>query len=278
MTEMEREVLVVGATGKCGRRITERLRAAGIPVRSGSRKADPPFDWDERGTWERALHGVGAAFLSYYPDLATPGAAENVGALAELAVGLGVRRLVLLSGRGEVGAQHGEQLLQASGADWTVVRAAWFMQNFSEGHLFEPVLSGAIALPAGSIAEPFVDVDDIADVATAALTDDRHIGEVYEVTGPRLITFAEAAAEISAASGRAVEYHDVPAEECRKQLLAAGYPADIVEDLIVLFTEILDGHNAYLTDGVRKALDREPRDFVDYVRDAAATGVWRVEG
>jgi uncharacterized protein YbjT (DUF2867 family) len=274
MTDMDAGVLVTGATGKTGRRIAARLRASGVPVRDGSRRAAPPFDWADRGTWEDALRGVGAAYLTYFPDLAVPGAAETVGELAEHAVRLGVRRLVLLSGRGEVGAQYGEQLVQASGADWTVIRSAWFMQNFSEGHLLDPVLSGVIALPAGDIAEPFVDVDDITDIAIAAFSDDRHIGRLYEVTGPRLLTFAEAAAEIGAAIGRDVEYRDVAGPEARDELIRIGLPAEMADDLTALFAEVLDGHNGYLTDGVQKALDREPRDFADYVRAAAASGVW----
>jgi uncharacterized protein YbjT (DUF2867 family) len=276
MTDTDAGVLVTGATGKTGRRIAARLRASGVPVRDGSRRADPPFDWADRGTWEDALRGVGAAYLTYFPDLAVPGAAETVGELAEHAVGLGVQRLVLLSGRGEVGAQYSEQLVQASGPDWTVIRSAWFMQNFSEGHLLDPVLSGVIALPAGDIAEPFVDVDDITDIAIAAFSDDRHIGQVYEVTGPCLLTFAEAAAEIGDAIGRDVEYRDVSVPEAREQLIRGGLPAEMADDLVALFAEVLDGHNGYLSDGVRKALDREPRDFADFVRAAAATGVWSV--
>lgn len=267
-------VLVTGATGKTGRRIAKRLQAAGVPVRAGSRGARPLFDWHDRSTWDGALHGVDAAYLTYFPDLAVPGAAETVGEFAERAVGLGVRRLVLLSGRGEVGAQYAEQLVQASGADCTVIRSAWFMQNFSEGHLLDPVVSGVIALPAGVVAEPFVDVDDITDIAIAAFSDDRHIGQVYEVTGPRLLTFAEAAAEIGAAIGRDVEYRDVSGPEGRDELIRLELPPEMADDLITLFAEVLDGHNAYLTDGVRKALDREPRDFADYVRAAAASGVW----
>jgi uncharacterized protein YbjT (DUF2867 family) len=274
MTDMHSGVLVTSATGKTGRRVAARLRTAGVPVREGSRRADPPFDWDDRGTWDAALHGVGAAYLTYYPDLTVPGAAQTVAEFAERAVGLGVRRLVLLSGRGEAAAQYAEQLVLATGADLTVIRSAWFMQNFSEGHLLDPVLSGVIAIPAGPVGEPFIDVDDVADVAFAAFSDDRHIGQVYEVTGPRLITFAEAAAEIAAASGRAVEYRHVSGEECRDELIRAGFPAETADDLVALFTESLDGHNAYLTDGVQKALDREPSGFTDYVRAAAATGVW----
>jgi uncharacterized protein YbjT (DUF2867 family) len=181
---MQDLTLVVGGTGKTGRRVAERLEVQGRAVRVGSRSGQPPFDWENRGTWEPALRGTAAAYLSYFPDLAAPGAREAVGALAELAVASGTRRLVLLSGRGEEEAQLAEEALRASGADWTIVRCSWFMQNFSEGYLLEPVLSGEVALPVGDVPEPFVDADDIADVAVAALTEDRHVGQLYELTRP----------------------------------------------------------------------------------------------
>jgi uncharacterized protein YbjT (DUF2867 family) len=267
--------LVIGSTGKTGRRVADRLRARGVAVRAGSRRSTPSFDWDDRGTWGPALAGVRAAYITYHPDLAVPGAAEAIAELCALAVGSGVDRLVLLSGRGEREAQRCERIVAASGAEWTVVRAAWFNQSFDEGHMLESVLSGVIALPAGDVAEPFVDVDDIADVAVAALTEDGHAGEIYEVTGPRLLTFAEVAAEISAASGRRVDYLPVSTDQWRKLMTVAGMPRDTIDMLAGLFTEILDGHNAYLTDGVQRALGRAPRDFSDYVRTAAATGAWR---
>ena len=160
-----RATLIVGGTGKTGRRVAERLKGRGAAVRIGSRSADPPFDWEDPKTWEPALRGASAAYITYYPDLAVPGAAEKVGALAELAVKIGVRRQVLLSGRGEEGAVLGEQAVKSSGADWTILRCGWFNQNFSEGAFLEQVLSGEVALPAGSVKEPFVDADDIADAA-----------------------------------------------------------------------------------------------------------------
>jgi uncharacterized protein YbjT (DUF2867 family) len=266
--------LVLGGTGKTGRRVAERLAARGLPVRIGSRAGTPPFDWDDDATWDAALAGVGRVYITYQPDLAIPGAAATVGAFARRAVAHGAERLVLLSGRGEEGARRGEEAVRAAGAETTVVRASWFAQNFSEDYLADAVRDGVIALPAGDVPEPFVDADDIADVAVAALTEDGHDGEVYEVTGPRLLSFADVAAELSAATGRTIRYVPVSAEEFRAGAAEQGVPGEVVELLTFLFGEVLDGRNASLTDGVRRALGRPPRDFRDYARAAAATGVW----
>jgi uncharacterized protein YbjT (DUF2867 family) len=203
---------------------------------------------------------------------------EAVGAFADLAVAHGVRRLVLLSGRGEEGARRGEQALQQSGADWTIVRSAFMAQNFNESFFLEPVRAGEVAFPAGEdLAEPFIDADDIADVAVAALTGDGHVGQLYEVTGPRLLGWAQAVAEIAAAAGRPIRYVPVSLEEYAALLLENQVPAEVVKMLTGVFSQIagvLDGRNAYLSDGVQRALGRPPRDFADFVRDAAATGVW----
>jgi uncharacterized protein YbjT (DUF2867 family) len=267
--------LVIGGTGKTGRRVAERLRARGLPVRIGTPSSKPPFDWDDQATWAPALQNIEAVYLTYYPDLASPGAAAAVGAFAELAVAIGARRLVLLSGRGEDGALRGEQAVRDSGADWTIVRSAFMAQNFNESYFLEPVRAGEVAFPAGDdLAEPFIDAADIADVAVAALTEDRHIGQVYEVTGPRLVTWAEAVAEIARATGRPIRYQAVSLEEYATLLLDSRVPADFVKLLTDVFTEVLDGHNAWLGDGVQRALGRPPRDFSDYARATAATGVW----
>jgi uncharacterized protein YbjT (DUF2867 family) len=271
-------ILVLGGTGKTGRRVVQRLQAAGRPVRVGTPSATPPFDWDDQSTWAPALEGVGSVYVTYYPDVAIPGAAAAVGAFAELAVATGVRRLVLLSGRGEEGALRSEQALQQSGADWTIVRSAFMAQNFNESFFLEPVRTGEVAFLADpGLAEPFIDADDIADVAVAALTGDGHVGQLYEVTGPRLLGWAQAVAEIAAAAGRPIRYVPVSLEEYAALLTENQVPADDVKMLTGVFSEIagvLDGRNAYLSDGVQRALGRPPRDFADFVRDAAATGVW----
>ncbi|MFF5331912.1 NmrA family NAD(P)-binding protein [Streptomyces rubradiris] len=265
-------ILVIGGTGKTGRRVVERLQGLGRPARSGSRSSETPFVWEDESTWEAALDGVSAAYVTYYPDLAFPGAKEAVERFAAFAVERGVRRLVLLSGRGEEGAVAGEDGLKASGCDWTVVRANWFHQNFSESFFLDPVRSGELALPTGDAVEPFVDTDDIADVVVAALTDDRHIGKTYELSGPRLLSFHDVARELSAATGRTITYTPVSADDYRAALRELGEPEEFAD----LFTLIVDGRNANLVHGVREALGREPKDFADYAKEAAATGVWDV--
>ena len=184
--------------------------------------------------------------------------------------------MVLLSGRGEEEAQDCELIIQRPDIEWTVVRCSWFSQNFSEGEFLSMVLAGEVALPAGDVREPFVDVDDIADFAVAALTEDGHAGQVYELTGPRLLTFAEAVEEISRAAGRAIQFTQIPREAFAAGIAEAGLPEDIAWLLDYLFATVLDGRNASLGDGLQKALGREPRDFADYCRVTAASGVWNV--
>ena len=266
--------LVLGGTGKTGRRVVSRLEERGLPVRIGSRTGAAPFDWEAPGSWAPALDGVGAVYITYYPDLAAPGATEAIQAFCAEAMKTSVRRLVLLSGRGEEEAQRAEQALIASGADWTIVRASWFAQNFSESFFLEPLLAGELALPAGAIGEPFIDAEDIADVVTAALMDDRHIGQLYEVTGPRLLTFAEAVQEIAKASSRTIRYRQISAKDYAAMMEQQGIPPDVAPFLLYLFTTVLDGRNAYVTDGVERALGRKPRDFETYARETAATGIW----
>jgi uncharacterized protein YbjT (DUF2867 family) len=276
MTEIsrdERPTLVLGGRGKTGRRVVQRLTARSLPVRVGSRSGQPPFDWEEPSTWAPVLQHVGAAYISYYPDLAIPGATEAVRAFADLALEQGVERLVLLSGRGEEVAQQAEREVQETGAEVTIVRCAWFMQNFSEDYLLESILGGEVVLPADAQLDPFVDADDIADVAVAALTEPGHAGQVYELTSPRLLTFADAVAEIAKAADREIRYIPVSLEDYAAGAADHGIPAEFVGFLTYLFSEVL-GNNPYVTDGVQRALGRPPRDFADYAAHTAATGVW----
>jgi uncharacterized protein YbjT (DUF2867 family) len=267
--------LVIGATGKTGRRVAERLKALDVPVRLVARSTEPRFDWSDPQTWPAVLDGVDSCFITFYPDLAFPGAVETVEAFATQAANAGVRRLVLLSGRGEPEAQRAELAVASVGCEWTVVRASWFDQNFSEHFLLPSVLDGTITLPAaGDIGEPFVDLDDVADVVVAALTQASHDGQVYEVTGPRLLTFGDVADELTRATGRTITFESVSPEAFNEAALRNGVPAEEIDELVHLFVEILDGHNAYLADGIQRALGRRPRDFADYARDAAATGIW----
>ena len=269
----QQPILVLGATGKTGRRIVERLSAKGHAVRKGSRQSEPPFDWDDNETWSAALHGVEAVYISFYPALAVPGAAAAIQELTSRAIDAGVKRLVLLSGRGEEEAQRCENIVRESGATFTLIRASWFSQNFSESFLLDAVQSGTVALPVLEVGEPFVDVDDIADVAVAALTEQGHEGRLYEVTGPRLLTFADAVEAVAEAANRPVEFVSITPEQYEEGLAEAGLPKEFASLVMYLFTTVLDGRNAYLADGVQQALGRAPRDFADYARVTAATGV-----
>ncbi|MEW2166237.1 NAD(P)H-binding protein [Streptomyces sp. NPDC007084] len=276
MTKNTRDmtVLVTGATGRTGSRVAQAARAAGLTVRPGSRATG--FDWHEPSTWARALAGADAAYLAHPTDVGAPGTAEAVGALAGEAVRVGVRHLVLLSSRGEEQAGPAEEALRASGARWTIVRAAWFSQNFSEGPLVEGLRHGELVFPAGEVREPFVDVRDIADVVVAVLTGgERFAGREVAVSGPRLLSFREAVAEIAAATGETLTYTPVSAREYGEVLAGSGVPAGEVAFLVGLFESLLDGRNAHLSDGVREILGRPPRDFTDFAREAAARGTWK---
>ena len=266
--------LVLGGTGKSGHRIVERLASRGVPTRVASRAAAPSFDWGQPNTWDAVLGGVTAAYISYAPDLAIPGATDAIRELVERAVACGVKRLVLLSGRGEQEAQLCERIVQDAGIEWTIVRASWFNQNFSEGEFLGMVVDGAITLPAGDVPEPFIDVNDIADVAVAALTENGHAGQIYEVTGPRMLTFAQAAEEIARASGREIQYMQIPKEAFAAGMAESGAPDDMVWLVDYLFSTVLDGRNAYVCDGVQRALGREPTDFAEFARRIADSGVW----
>jgi uncharacterized protein YbjT (DUF2867 family) len=266
-------ILVIGATGKTGSRVADRLDQLGHDVRRGSRGAAIPFDWDKPETWGPALDGISRAYVTYFPDIAMPGALEKVEGLCAAAKSAGVERLVMLSGRGEHHARLGENVVRKSGVDFTLIRAAWFAQNFSEGYLRDPILEGVLPMPGGDVREPIIDVEDIADVAVAALTEDGHSGELYEVTGPRLMTFTEMADVLSNAIGRQIRHLPITFEDFHASVAGAA-DAFIADIFTAIARETLDGRNAVLTDGVEHAIGRKPRDFADFALAAAKAGAW----
>jgi uncharacterized protein YbjT (DUF2867 family) len=268
-------ILVIGATGKTGARVAAKLEARGLPVRRGSRSSATPFDWEAPETWAPALKGARAAYVTYFPDLAFPGAVGKLESLVETARDVGVEHLVLLSGRGEHHARLGEEIVRNSGVDFTIVRAAWFAQNFSEGYLRDPILAGVLPMPGGDMPEPIIDIDDIADVVVAALTEDGHRGELYELTGPRLMTFADMAEVLGHVIGIPIRHIPISFEEFRANVAQAG--GDFVADVFTAIArETLDGRNAHVADGVMRALGRQPRDFSEFARTAAQNGTWPI--
>jgi uncharacterized protein YbjT (DUF2867 family) len=269
-------ILVTAGTGKTGRRVVQLLNDAGHSVRVGSRSSHPVFDWTDQNSWPSALVGVSGAYIAFTPDLAFPGAVATVQAFCSKAVSFGVKRLVLLSGRGEEEAVAAENVVKAAGVAWTIVRASWFSQNFSEDYLLGPVLSGIIELPARDVTEPFVDADDIADVAVSALTDARHDGQTYDVTGPHLLSFDDVARLLTEATNRHISYVPVTTAQYVERAISNRVPHELAQQLGDLFSKLLDGRNAFIGHGVQQALGREPRQFADYARTAAATGIWHV--
>lgn len=266
--------LIIGSSGKTGKRVVELFRSSDLSFREGSRKSEIPFDWNDSTTWEKAFQGIGSVYVVFYPDLAVPGVPEIITNLTQVAKSCGVEHIVLLSGRGEEGAQTCEKIVMNSTLGWTIVRCSWFAQNFSESFYLDDILRGQVVVPVGDIKEPFIDVDDIADVVFAALRDEKHKGQIYELTGPTLLTFREAILEIAQATNRKIDFQQVSMDDYVKLLTEAEVPQDFVWLIKFLFTEVLDGRNSHLNDGVKRALGREPRSFHSFAKATAATGIW----
>ena len=271
-------VFIVGKTAKTGLRVEQRLQALGYATRGVARSTSPAFDWEDRSTWRAAMEGTRAAYVTFYPDLAVPGAEQKISEFLDLAKQAGLEHVVLLSGRGEKGAERAEAVLANSGLDWNVVRASWFMQNFSEGFMIEGILNGELMLPAGDIVEPFIDIDDIADVAVAALTRPELKNRLFEVSGPRALTFAQCAEEISEAVGYPVKFTRISIDEFLQALREQGLSEEMLWLMNELFTVVFDGRNSTPASGVAEALGRPATDFSEYLRKVMATGAWERSG
>jgi len=262
--------LLLGGTGKTGRRVANRLGMRGLTCRIASRTGTPPFDWHRPETWtNELLRDVAAVYIAYAPDLAVPDAGEQIARFCEHAVARGVRRIVLLSGRGEPQVVPAEQAVARCGAEYTILRAAFMCQNFSEGFLADGVLAGEVQFPADQVAEPFVDADDVAEVAVAELVEDGHAGVTYDLTGPRLLTFAQATAELAVAAARPIAYRSV-SWTAYAEMLGAFLPADQVGFFVELFQHVLRGHNAHVSGDVERVLGRPARDFLAFACEAAS--------
>ncbi len=268
------KTLVIGGNGKTGRKVVERLTGLGRDVRVASRSAAPSFDWENPSNWTEVLAGVDSVYITFQPDLAVPGAFEKITQFTSEAVKSGVKKLVLLSGKGEKEAELCETAVMNSGADWTIVRASWFNQNFSEGAFLDSIMAGYAAMPKADAKIPFVDTDDIADVVVETLINDKHSKEVHELTGPRQLTFEQAVSEIANASGREIIFKAVTMEEYTAMLKEYNVPEDHIWLITYLFTEVLTPENSIVTNDVEKILGRRAKDFTEYARETALTGVW----
>ena len=270
----KQNILVLGGKGKTGRRVASRLVEKGQTVRIGSRSEDPSFDWEDPSTWEDALQGMESVYITFQPDLAVPGAKEAIKGFTNQAVKSGVRKVVLLSGKGEQEAEECERIVMNSGLDWTVVRASWFNQNFSESFFLDPILAGHVALPKNEALVPYVDANDIADVVVASLLDEKHNGEIYELTGPRTLTFSDVVREISVATGREIQFTPISMEEYNAMMKEFNLPDDYLWLINYLFEEVLVDSNSIVTNDIEKVLGRKPIDFTTYANEVAKSRVW----
>ena len=267
-------ILIIGNTGKTGSRVQSILDNHGYLTRGASRSSEHCFNWNDATTWPEVMQGVVTAYVTYQPDLAVPQAEETLRNFVAQAKMSGLEHIVLLSGRGEEGAERAERVLQESGLSWGIVRASWFAQNFSEGFMLDGILGGQMVLPYSHTQEPFIDVDDIAEVAVAALTQERFRNKLFEVTGPRSITFAECVQAISEATARTIEYVPIPVDDYIEALKQIGQPEDVQWLMRELFTVVFDGRNTQTKNGVQEVLGRPATDFNDYVKKTVQTGIW----
>ncbi|MEM7549546.1 MAG: NmrA family NAD(P)-binding protein [Bacteroidota bacterium] len=269
-------ILVTGGNGKTGRKVAAHLTERGYSVRIGSRNGSPAFDWNNPDTWPAALEGMDIVYISYQPDLAVPAALKTIKAFTALAVEKGVSHLVILSGRGEKEAQECEEVVMNSGVNWTVLRCDWFFQNFSESFFLDPILGGHVSLPQSDTKIPFIDTDDIAEVAVHSIVNKQY-GTIHELTGSELLTFEEVTSIVSEVTGRPITYQSISLEAYVAMLKEFQIPEDYIWLINYLFTNVLDGRNSSTTDGVEKALGRKPKTFREYAVETAKTGVWNAE-
>jgi len=268
------KILVIGAAGKTGRRVKERLENLNIEVRPGSRTAQIPFDWQKPETWAKALEGISKVYITFQPDLAVPTARATIEQFVAQAKKAGVNKLVLLSGRGEKEAELCEQEVIRSGIDFSIVRASWFMQNFSENFLAEGILQGELVVPEVKALEPFVDAEDIADVVVECLLNSSHSDKTYSLTGSELLSFRQCVALISGVTNQNIAYTEIPLSDYLNGMQQEGYPEDVIWLVGYLFTEVLDGRNEFLTSDIENVLGRKPRSFKEYAAATAASGAW----
>ncbi|TGK87717.1 NmrA family transcriptional regulator [Leptospira noumeaensis] len=273
---MKPKTLIIGSSGKTGSRILSRLENAGYPARLGSRKVTPAFDWEKPEEWESVVQGVDQVYISFQPDLAVPSSLKAIQTLVDVCKKNKVKRLVLLSGRGEPEARACEQVVQKSGLEWTILRASWFYQNFSEGMFQEQILGGTVLFPQITTKEPFVDLDDLADLALDSLITDKHRNKLYELTGPELWSFREAFAFIAEVTNQTIPFEEMPLDEYISTLKGFGVPENVTWLIDYLFRTVLDGRNESLVNDLELALGRKPKDFRTYVKETAKSGIWKI--
>jgi uncharacterized protein YbjT (DUF2867 family) len=269
-----RLVLVLGATGKTGSRVAGRLSERGVSVRTAARGgADIRFDWNNPATFEGALQGVTGVYL--VSPVMRVDFAGVVSDFLDQAERAGVQNVTYLSAYGmehapaEVALRAVELDLESRGSfTYSIIRPAWFMQNFSETFL-KPV-DDEIVVPGGTGTEAFVNAEDIASVAAATLAEpERHAGRAYAPTGPESLTLDEAARIISAAAGRTILYRDTDRADWVGAMVRSGVPAEYGEVLRALTETIASGRGSRPNGDVLAATGAAPVSFADFAAEAA---------
>jgi uncharacterized protein YbjT (DUF2867 family) len=271
---MSNKILVLGSTGKTGKRVFNKLQQLNADAIPASRNSAIPFDWYDQSTWEKALNGINKVYITFQPDLAIPQSLEIIKAFVTTAKNAGIKKLVLLSGRGELEAQACEDVVIASGLDYTIVRSAFFMQNYSEGFWLEGIINGELVVPKVKTKEPFVDADDIAEIAVKSLLDDKHNGKIYELTGSELLTFSDTATKISKGIGKPINVIEVELDEYAAMLRKYDVPEDHIWLITYLFGQLLDGRNESVHGAIPMVLGRNATSFDEYVTKTNLTGIW----
>ncbi|GAA4966087.1 NmrA family NAD(P)-binding protein [Algibacter aquimarinus] len=268
-------ILVIGGNGKTGRRVAENLTQLGHNVRVVGRKTNPAFDWENTDTYDTALKDMDRAYIVYYPDLAVPGSRDAITTLTKKALDAGLEKVVLLSGKGETEAEACEEIVANSGLNYTLVRASWFNQNFSEGAFLEFILNGTVALPMPNAEIPFVDVNDIADVVSKVIVDDTYNGQTITVTGPQKRTFKEVVEIMAESIGKHIQFIPISIDEFKQGMKQAGLPDSYVWLFGYLFQEVLGNpNNQEVSDDVATVLGRPAIDFETFAKKTATTGIW----
>jgi uncharacterized protein YbjT (DUF2867 family) len=275
MTKASNLALVLGGTGKTGARVATRLTGLGLPVRTAARRGgDVRFDWDDPATHRDAVQGADRAYL--IAPVMRARFAPQVSAFLDLAEAAGVRHVTYLSAYGidfapaAVALRAVElDLMGRSTLTYSIVRPAWFMQNFSETFLM-PV-DDAIVVPTGSGGEAFVDAEDIAAVVAATLADPgAHAGAEYAPTGPEVLTVSEAADIIASVTGRPVRHVDIDRPSWVDSVIASGVPAEYGEMLKMLTETVAAGRGSRPNDDIDKVTGAPATSFTEFASRTAA--------
>lgn len=263
--------LILGGTGKVGRRVSRVLERDGHTARAVGRSTPLRFDWTAPETWKSAVQGTDGVFV------VGPGSATDwsplLTALLETASAAGTRHAVLLSARAveflpDGNVARAEAALRAGPLPWTILRPAHFTQNFTEA-MFTPV-DGRITAPVGDGAEPFIDAEDIAEAAAHVLATGTAAGETLALSGPAALTFGQATRTLSGITGQSIEFHDQAASDHAAALREAGTPEEYIRWRLAMLGAIRRGDDAYLSDGIQRLLGRPATDFTTWARREAS--------